>query len=80
MHSSRRGVCAFLSCPGAVRPGVHIQVVPVLSCIQELQLTDNGLQHHTREQSPIHGRKRRGAMGDLSLKVKEIFSGFFLIN
>lgn len=27
---------------------------------QELQLTDNSLQHQTREQSPIHGRKGVG--------------------
>lgn len=29
---------------------------------QELQLTDNSLQHQTREQSPIHGRKGVGGV------------------
>lgn len=54
-------------CPGAAGPAVHTQVLSAVSSRQELQLMDNGLQHHTGEQSPIHGRKG-GAKGGLVIK------------
>lgn len=46
---------------------------------QELQLTDNGFQHQMREQSPIHGRKKKeGAKGNVSPKSPEVGCLFFL--
>lgn len=56
--------------PGAAVPAVHTQVLSVVSSRQELQLMDNGLQLHTGEQSPIHGRKG-GAKGGLVIKRSE---------
>lgn len=56
--------------PGAAGPAVHALVLSVVSSRQELQLMDNGLQPHTGEQSPIHGRKG-GANGGLVIKKSE---------
>lgn len=56
--------------PDAAGPAVHTLVLSVVSSRQELQLMDNGLQPHTGEQSPIHGRKG-GANGGLVIKKSE---------
>lgn len=80
LHSSRRGVCAFLSCPGAARPGVYIQVVPVLSCIRRSSSWQTiafsitpGNNHQFME------GKGGEQWGTCHWKSKRYLAGFFLI-